>query len=200
MISDFGFRINKHLKIAFVIGVIDLIIFYIIGRLNNDMAIFNLIIGNWKYISLFISILTFFIYSIDILFFCNRKSKYRFLLLTDEPFKVWNKYIYQQTSIRKEDLKLNFYSQIYVKVADKNKIKSIMEDEILVRDICIHIITTNSILILLFCLLESINYDIALKFFVGLFVISLFINLVYRQLLKYYINEIYVEYTNCLKK
>ena len=199
MTNDFGFRINKYLKIAFIIGIIDVIIFYAIGRLNNDMTIFNLIIGNWKYISLFISILTFFVYSIDILFFCNRKRKFK-LLLKEEPFKVWNKYIYEQTNIRKEDFKLDFYSQIYKKVSEKNKIKSIMNDEILVRDICIHVIITNGILILLFALLESIKYEIILKFFIGLCLISLFINLVYKQLLKYYINEIYVEYINCLKK
>lgn len=199
MTNDFGFRINKYLKIAFIIGIIDLIIFYVIGRLNNDMTIFNLILENWKYISLFISILTFFIYSIDILFFCNRKCKFR-LLLKDEPFKIWNKYIYKQTNIRKEDFKLDFYSQIYIKVAEKDKIKSIMNDEILVRDICIHIIITNGILILLFFLLESIKYEIVLKFFIGLSLISLFVNLVYRQLLKYYINEIYIEYINYLKK
>ena len=37
MIDSFGFRINKYLKISFVIGLIDLLIFYIIGKVFNYM-------------------------------------------------------------------------------------------------------------------------------------------------------------------
>ena len=44
-------------------------------------------IDNWEYISLYILILTIFIYAFDILFFYNRKIKYKVAFIFVEPFQ-----------------------------------------------------------------------------------------------------------------
>ena len=49
MMDDFGFRINKYLKVALVVGLIDLLVFYVIGKVFNYMDLFHIIINNWKY-------------------------------------------------------------------------------------------------------------------------------------------------------
>ena len=198
--SNYGFRINKYLKVSIIISIIDLIIFYIVGKINNDMAIFNIIINNWKYLSLFVAILTICIYVIDILFFYDRKNKYKFLLIFNEPFLNWTRYLYNNLNVRNKDLKLNFYSQIYKCVCKNDKIDVIMKDEILIRDVYTHLITTNLILIYIFFILEKISLIIYLKVVIGLLLGTILINLLYRQFLKYYISEIYIEYINLNNK
>lgn len=199
MISNFGFRINKYLKISFIIGIIDLLIFYIIGRLYNDMTVFNLIIGNWKYVTLYISTLTIIIYTFDILFFFDRKRKYKMALIFTEPFLEWNKYLYKSLKTRNKDTNLNFYSDIYKKVSNNEKIMAITEDEILIRDIYIHLIVTNMFIVSGMFFLEKIALSTYFTVIVCLILITILVNLLYRQILKYYISEIYIDFIE-LKK
>lgn len=194
MISNFGFRINKYLKIALVISIIDLLIFYVIGRLFNDMTIFNLIIGSWKYVTLYISALTIIIYVLDILFFFDRKRKYTMSFIFIEPFVEWEKYLYNRLTIRKKDKDLNFYFDIYKKVSKNEKIMAITEDEILIRDIYIHLLTTNMFIVSGVCFLEKIELTSLLSVLFCLSLVTILANLLYRQILRYYISEIYIDY------
>ncbi len=194
MINNLGFRINKYLKTSIVISIIDILIFYVIGRLYNDMTIFNLIVSNWKYLSLYISAITIFIYMFDVLFFFDRKRKYKLLFIFTEPFLNWKKYLYKNLKIRKEENSLKFYSNIYKQVSNNSKIMAIMEDEILIRDIYVHLITTNIIIISVIFVLEKISLCIYFIVIFAIFLTAILVNLLYRQFLNYYISEIYVEY------
>lgn len=200
MINNLGFRINKYLKISFIIGIIDLLIFYIVGRLYNDMTIFNLIVGNWKYVTLYISVLTIIIYTLDILFFFDRKRKYKMAFIFTEPFLEWNKYLYNSITIKKKDAKLNFYFDIYKKVSSNDKIIAITEDEILIRDIYIHLLTTNMLVVSGVFFLEEITLLTYLIVILCLVLVTIIVNLLYRQILKYYISEIYIDYLEKSKK
>ena len=197
--DNFGFRINKYLKVSLAIGLIDLLIFYIVGKAFKYMNLFHIIIDNWKYVFLFESSILLIIYIFDILFFSDRNKKYKFLLIFDEPFKKWQTYIKKGFAINKNYRKENFYSDIYCKVKNINKIQGIRDDEILIRDIVVHLISTNFIILLVFFILEQIEIKICLYCFAVLFLIYILLNLSYRNYLKYYINEIYIEYIN-LKK
>ena len=97
--NNYGFRINKYLKISLIIGIIDLLTFYIIGKIFDYLQVFNAIMSNWKYISLFIASILLIVYFIDIFIFYDRKRKYRFLLIFKEPFRVWSNYIYKNNKI-----------------------------------------------------------------------------------------------------
>jgi len=198
MISNLGFRINKYFKIAVVISIIDLLVFYIVGKLNNNMFIFKLIIDNWEYISLYILILTIFIYAFDILFFYNRKIKYKVAFIFVEPFQEWNKYLYKDLEIVPEHQKLNFYYDIYKKVYDIPKIKDIMGNEILIRDIYIHLLATNNIIIFGMFYMEKVELILLLLTITYLIFIVIIVNIIYRRILKYYISEIYIEFRNWL--
>ena len=197
--DNFGFRINKYLKVSLAIGLIDLLIFYIVGKVFKYMNLFHIIIDHWKYVFLFASSILLIIYIFDILFFSDRNKKYKFLLIFDEPFKKWQTYIKKEFVINKNYRKENFYSDIYCKVKNINKIQGIRDDEILIRDIVVHLISTNFIILLVFFILEQIEIKIFLYCFAVLFLIYILLNLSYRNYLKYYINEIYIEYIN-LKK
>ena len=186
--DNFGFRINKYLKVSLAIGLIDLLIFYIVGKTFKYMNLFHIIIDNWKYVFLFASSILLIIYIFDIL-----------LLIFDEPFKKWQTYIKKEFVINKNYRRENFYSDIYCKVKNINKIQGIRNDEILIRDIVVHLISTNFIILLVFFILEQIEIKICLYCFAVLFLIYILLNLSYRNYLKYYINEIYIEYIN-LKK
>lgn len=196
MISNYGFRINKYLKVSLAIGIIDLLVFYIINKLFNYSTPFFLIMDNWKYIILFISSMLLIIYFCDVLFFSDRNKKFKILLILDEPFKNWQEYIAKGINVRNKDKKIDFYSNIYCKVRNKEKIQGIRDDDILIRDIIVHMSFTNLIIIFFLFILEKINlkiYIICLVFFV---IIDVFLNIAYRQYLKYYISEIYREYLN----
>lgn len=199
MMDNFGFRINKYLKVSLVIGLIDLLVFYVIGKVFDYMDLFHIIIDNWKYVFLFVSSVLLIIYLFDILFFYNRNKKYKFLLIFDEPFNHWQKYIKKDIIINKKDKKGNFYSDIYCKVRNINKIQGIRDDEILIRDIAIHLISTNFIILLVLFILEQVEIKICLYCFAVIFLIYILLNLSYRNYLKYYINEIYIEYINSKK-
>lgn len=199
MTDNFGFRINKYLKVSLVIGLIDLLIFYIIGKAFNYMDLFHIIIDNWKYLFLFVSSILLIIYIFDILFFYDRNRKFKFLLIFNEPFKKWQTYINKKIVINKNHKKVDFYSNIYCKVRNVNKIQGIRDDEILIRDIAVHLISTNIIIVFVFFILEQIEIKICLYCFGIIVLIYLLLNLAYRNYLKYYINEIYIEYIN-LKK
>ena len=93
MMDNFGFRINKYFKVSLVIGLIDLLIFYVVGKVFKYMNLFHIIIDNWKYVFLFIGSILLIIYLFDILFFYERNRKYKFLLIFNEPFKKWQTYI-----------------------------------------------------------------------------------------------------------
>ena len=88
-------------------------------------------------------------------------------------------------------LRVVFYYDIYCKVKNEEKVKAIMEDEILIRDVCIYVLLTNIIIVSTFFCLQNYNKKILLYCLV-MFLIM--INLLYRNYLKYYINEIYTEY------
>ena len=45
--NNYGFRINKYLKISLIIGIIDLLTFYIIGKIFDYLQVFNAIMSNW---------------------------------------------------------------------------------------------------------------------------------------------------------
>ena len=192
--NNYGFRINKYLKISLIIGIIDLLTFYIIGKIFDYLQVFNAIMSNWKYISLFIASILLIVYFIDIFIFYDRKRKYRFLLIFKEPFRVWSNYIYKNNKINKKHLKCNFYYDIYYKEKNEEKIKAIMEDEILIRDVCIHVLLTNTIIVSTFFCLQNYNEKILLYCLIMFLIIYVLINLLYRNYLKYYINEIYTEY------
>ena len=196
MMSNYSFRINKYLKVSLAIGIIDLLVFYIINKLFNCSTPFSLIMDNWKYIILFISSMLLIIYFCDVLFFSNRNTKFKILLIRHEPFKNWPQYIDKGITIRSKDKKLDFYSNIYCKVRNKEKIQGIRDDDILIRDIIIHMSFTNLIIIFFLFILEKINLQIYIIRFVFLVIIDVFLNLAYRQYLKYYISEIYREYLN----
>ena len=196
MMDDFGFRINKYLKVALVVGLIDLLVFYVIGKVFNYMDLFHIIINNWKYAFLFVSSVLLIIYLFDILFFYDRNKKYKFLLIFDEPFKKWQKYINKKIVINKNHKKVDFYSDIYCKVRNINKIRGIKDYEILIIDITVHLISTNIIILLVFFVLEQIEIKICLYCFGIIVLIYILLNLAYRNYLKYYINEIYIEYIN----
>lgn len=195
--GNYGFRINKYFIVSIVIGILDLIIFYIIGNIINDKSLFHIIIDKWQYLSLFIISMTIFVYFIDILLFSNRKRKFKFLLFSDEPFKNWKKMIYKDYHIEKIDEKKDFYKDIYLKVRDNNnKIKEIMKDEILIRDIDIHILISNTIIVLMFLFLQNVKPILYLHFICFNLLSYIMINVAYKQYVKYYINEIYIEYKN----
>ena len=99
--DNFGFRINKYLKVSLAIGLIDLLIFYIVGKVFKYMNLFHIIIDHWKYVFLFASSILLIIYIFDILFFSDRNKKYKFLLIFDEPFKKWQTYIKKEFVINK---------------------------------------------------------------------------------------------------
>ena len=199
MNNYYGFRINKYLKIALIIGIIDLLSFYIIGKIFNYTQIFYTIINNWKYISLFISSILLIIYFSDIFLFYDRKRKYKFLLIFKEPFSIWDKYIYKSIKIDKKHRKYNFYYDIYNEVRNVEKIKGIMEDEILIRDVSIHLILTNTLIIYVFFCLQNYDKKIFIYCFTLFLIIYILLNLLYRNYLKYYINEIYIEFLNINK-
>ena len=46
MMDNFGFRINKYFKVSLVIGLIDLLIFYVVGKVFKYMNLFHIIIEN----------------------------------------------------------------------------------------------------------------------------------------------------------
>lgn len=196
MMSNYGFRINKYLKVSLAIGTIDLLVFYIINKLFNCSTPFFLIINNWKYIILFISSMLLIIYFCDVLFFSNRNKKFKILLILNEPFKNWQEYIAKGINIRNKDKKLDFYSNIYCKVRNKEKIQGIRDDDILIRDIIVHMSFTNLIIIFFLFILEKINLKIYIICLAFLVIIDVFLNIAYRQYLKYYISEIYREYLN----
>lgn len=198
MISNYGFRINKYLKVSLAIGMIDLLIFYIIGRTFNYMELFHTITNKWKYIMLFISSILLIIYFFDVLFFCNRNRKYKFLLIFEEPFKNWQKYIDKDVTIKNAHKKYNFYSDIFYKVKNNDKIKGIRDDDVLIRDIVVHLISTNLVILFFFFLLEHIQFKIIIYCFVALVCTYILMSLAYRNYLKYYINEIYKEFLNNL--
>ena len=199
MIDNIGFRINKYAKVSFVIGLIDLLSFYVVGRIFNYMELFQLIIDKWKYMFLFICSIMLVVYFFDVLFFYDRNRKYKCLLIFNEPFQNWQKYIKKNIIINKKDLKKDFYYDIYCKVRNNPKIMGIRDDEILIRDINVHLIFTNIITLLCFFLIEKIKFKICLYCIGLLFIIFALLNFVYRNYLKYYINEIYTEY-KCIKK
>lgn len=192
--NNYGFRINKYLKVSLIIGIIDLLTFYTIGKIFDYPQVFSTIINNWKYISLFIASILLIVYFIDTFLFFDRKRKYKFLLIFKEPFSMWNNYIYKSNKINKKHLKCNFYYDIYCKVKNEEKIKGIMEDEILIRDVCIHVLLTNAIIVSIFFYLQNYNKKILLYCLIMFLVIYILINLLYRNYLRYYINEIYTEY------
>lgn len=192
--NNYGFRINKYLKVSLIIGIIDLLTFYTIGKIFDYPQVFSTIINNWKYISLFIASILLIVYFIDTFLFFDRKRKYKFLLIFKEPFSMWNNYIYKSNKINKKHLKCNFYYDIYCKVKNEEKIKGIMEDEILIRDVCIHVLLTNTIIVSTFFCLQNYNEKILLYCLIMFLIIYVLINLLYRNYLKYYINEIYTEY------
>lgn len=192
--NNYGFRINKYLKVSLIIGIIDLLTFYTIAKIFDYPQVFSTIINNWKYISLFIASILLIVYFIDTFLFFDRKRKYKFLLIFKEPFSMWNNYIYKSNKINKKHLKCNFYYDIYCKVKNEEKIKGIMEDEILIRDVCIHVLLTNAIIVSIFFYLQNYNKKILLYCLIMFLVISILINLLYRNYLRYYINEIYAEY------
>ena len=196
MMSNYGFRINKYLKVSLAIGIIDLLVFYIINKLFNYSTPFFLIMDNWKYIILFISSMLLIIYFCDVLFFSNRNKKFKILLILNEPFKNWQEYIAKGINIRNKDKKLDFYSNIYCKVRNKEKIQGIRDDDILIRDIIVHMSFTNLIIIFFLFILEKINLKIYIICLAFLVIIDVFLNIAYRQYLKYYISEIYREYLN----
>ena len=198
--DNFGFRINKYFKISLAIGLIDLLIFYIIGKIFKYMNLFHIIINNWKYVFLFVSSILLIIYIFDILFFSDRNKKYKFLLIFNEPFKKWQTCIKKEIVINKNHKKENFYSDIYCRVKNINKIQGIRDDEILIRDITVHLISTNFIILFVFFILEQIKIKICLYCFGLLLLIYILLNLSYRNYLKYYINEIYIEYINLKKQ
>ena len=191
MNSSFGVRINKYLKVSLVIGLIDLLIFYIIGKTFNNMNLFNIIINKWQFITLFISSILLIIYFVDIIFFRKRTKKYKFLLIFSEPFKNWKKYI-DENIVIKANNKIDFYFDIYSEVIDNKKISDIREDELLIRDTSVHFAFTNSIIIFIFFWLEKVEIKIWIYIFILLVYIVL--NISYREYLKYYITEIYKEY------
>ena len=110
--NNYGFRINKYLKVSLIIGIIDLLTFYTIGKIFDYPQVFSTIINNWKYISLFIASILLIVYFIDTFLFFDRKRKYKFLLIFKEPFSMWNNYIYKSNKINKKHLKCNFYYMI----------------------------------------------------------------------------------------
>lgn len=199
MMDNFGFRINKYFKVSLVIGLIDLLIFYAVGKVFKYMNLFHIIIDNWKYVFLFIGSILLIIYLFDILFFYDRNRKYKFLLIFNEPFKKWQTYISKKSVINKNHKKNDFYSDIYCKVKNINKIQGIRDDEILIRDIAVHLIFTNIIILFVFFLLEHIEIKICIYCFIALILIYIILNISYRNYLKYYINEIYNEYINIKK-
>jgi len=194
MENNFENIINKYIKVSLIIGIIDLISFYIIGKLIDNMGILNCFIDNWKYIAMYISGLTVLIYLFDIIFFHNRNMKYKFLFIFKQPFHNWYKYVNADIEINSKDINKKFYQDIYKKVSDISKIKGIMEDEIMLRDVYIHLITTNMLILTFVFLLENISLLIYLYVISIIIVFAILFNCGYRQMLKYYISEIYKEY------
>lgn len=191
-----GFRINKYLKVSIILGTIDLVIFYIVGKIFNNISLFNLIMLKWQYITLFISGFTIFIYFVDIMLFRKRKIKQKFLF-KDNPFSKWKEYIdVDLIEIRKKDKQKNFYNDIYFKVKNHEKIKSIMQDEILLRDLAVHMITTNVVLLIVLCILDKLNPIFFIECLSFVTIIFGFLVFAYRNYVKYYINEIYIDYVN----
>lgn len=199
MINNFGFRINKYIKIAIIIGIIDISLLYIVGEISECSNLFSNIISNFKHISLFIGIITILVYLIDVTFFYNRNKKYKMLLIFKEPFSVWYKYIYPKNKINQKDLVLNFYNDMYKPVRDNEKIKGIMEDEILIRDLNIHYDLTNILLLIVFFVLEKTGQNFIYYFIVIYILVAILLNILYRQYLKYYLTEIYTEYKRTKK-
>lgn len=108
-------------------------------------------------------------------------------------------YIKNGIIINKKYKKEDFYSDIYCKARNVNKIQGIRDDEILIRDIAVHLISTNFIILMAFFVLEHIKIKICLYCFSIFFLVYILLNLSYRNYLRYYISEIYIEYIN-LKK
>ena len=199
MINDYGFRINKYLKVSIVICVIDFVIFYILGKIINDISVFNLITSGWKYISLFIITVCLVIYYFDIVLFNDRLRKYKLLFLKKEPFAEWTKYINKGIIINGVDKNKKFYKEIYYVVKDNPKIKAIMEDEIVIRDTSIHLITSNVVIMVIFFLLERVDFNMYIYCLLAFALIYICMIVFYKKYLKYYISEIYREYINSSK-
>lgn len=197
--NNFGFRINKYFMVSLTIGLIDLLTFYVVGKVFKYMDLFHIIIDNWKYLFLFIGGILLIIYFFDILLFCDRNIKYKFLFIFSEPFKNWQMYLNNRIIINKKHKKENFYSDIYCKVRENNKIQGIRNDEILIRDVAVHLIFTNFIILVVFFILEHIEIRICLYCLGIILLVYILLNLAYRKYLSYYISEIYIEYTNSKK-
>ena len=197
--NNSSFRINKYFRVSLVIGLIDFLTFYLVGKAFNYMEMFNILINKWEYIALFISTITLVIYFFDVLLFYNRNRKFKFLLIFKEPFNNWKNYI-NNINVKKEHINLDFYSDIYFKVKNSNKIMGIGEDEILIRDIAVHLITTNVIILFGFFWIEKIKLRICFYCLSIIVITHLLLNMAYRNYLKYYITEIYKEYLNTNKK
>ncbi len=197
--SNFGFRINKYVKVSLIIGIIDLLVFLVVGKALDYMVVFNSIISKWKYIGLFVATILICIYFIDVLLFYKRNNKFKFLLIFKEPFKDWNRYIDKNLNMIPKHKKLDFYNDIYYKVKKEQKIMGIMEDEILIRDTTIHLICTNPIILFIFFMLEKYKFVIYIYCLVMLIIIYVLLNLFYRNYLKYFITETYVEFLNMSK-
>ncbi len=196
MENNFGFRINKYLNVSLVIGLIDLMIFYAIGKTYNYMNLFNTIISNWNYAFIYVACILLAVYLNDVLFFYDRNKKFKFLLIFKEPFKDWTNYLRKNIEPRKKDLDKDFYSVVYFNVRNNKKIIGIRNDEILIRDIVVHLILTNTVLLIFFFILEQVKLSVCIFNFLLLILVYILLNLSYRNYLKYFISEIYVEYIN----
>lgn len=199
MMDNLGFRINKYVKISLIIGIIDLLVFLVVGKVFDYIEMFNLIISKWKYIWLFVATILICTYFIDVLLFYQRNKKFKFLFIFKEPFKDWNRYLDKNLNIIPKHKNLDFYSDIYYKVKKEQKIMGIMEDEILIRDTTVHLICTNIIILLIFFILEKYKFIIYIYCLIMLIVIYFLLNLFYRNYLKYFITEVYVEFLNMEK-
>lgn len=71
-------------------------------------------------------------------------------------------YIKNGIIINKKYKKVDLYSDIYCKARNVNKIPGIRDDEILIRDIAVHLISTNFIILMAFFVLEHIKIKICL--------------------------------------
>ncbi len=74
---------------------------------------------------------------------------------------------------------------------------AITEDEILIRDIYIHLIVTNMFVVSGMFFLEKIALSTYFTVIVCLILITILVNLLYRQILKYYIKSICRYYARC---
>ena len=79
------------------------------------------------------------------------------------------------------------------------KQKTNFKYEILIRDVSIHLILTNTLIIYVFFCLQNYDKKIFIYCFTLFLIIYILLNLLYRNYLKYYINEIYIEFLNINK-